>query len=210
MQNMPLLKMPSRKDVHEKLIALAFERISPYEAERWALPYNVDDHLYEPVTDYIVWEGLGDLFGADWIYDFDPVYDQIDYQIMLKHYEDSCILSPLKENNYEFEPTQMDMDFSDNPNTLPSYGEVREKFHALTLKDNMWHSRVSHWAMPWIYKLEHGIIITQDTLLHDALTKLYRSNMPSVESSRKYDLDDFDQWLKDFDQLCTQNNNQSL
>jgi hypothetical protein len=151
---------------------------------------------------------LNDLYSA---YAFEsedqPMYDFTDFRQWLKKFEDACELNPLPNENVQIKTS--DKIKLINQNTLklkfPSRAIVKEKLKLLLSQNPYYLAAISQWTIPFIIELDDNSIEIEDQALSKALRRLYWADMPSISEPRKFNLNDYKQWLKEFEEECAQN-----
>lgn len=192
-------KTSLRQSVHQKLIELAQEKVTPEQAAKWM---KKRARNIEQDDDCVIWNIMWLLFRAEDIAkEKAPHSARDEFRKWLKLFEDACLLNPLDANNYTFEPTKLIIDQWATPLVLPTRQETREKLYALSIKSIL-RREATAWAMPWIWQLEQGIIHSQDCVISDTLMKIYCADIPATHEPRLFKKTDFKQWFKKYDEEC--------
>jgi hypothetical protein len=93
-------EVPDRTVVRTWLENLAAGRVSPSDANDWAMEYVLfdDRQIYPQITDEVVWRGISWLCGADMMAGPDsPLYGRSDFVAWLDDYNLRCAKQPLRK-----------------------------------------------------------------------------------------------------------------
>lgn len=81
-----------------KILLINSGEISPEEVDNWACPWIVNDHLRPPVDDFVVWDALMNLCGADLkLVEGGYLHCADDFKDWLNEFEKKCKENPLKD-----------------------------------------------------------------------------------------------------------------